>query len=69
MMIKAFTEPELEHFRQNCNFVNSEKEVFEKRSKGVPLEQIAEELHITLDGVKKISRKVNNKIRTIQALH
>ena len=68
-MIKAFTEPELERFRQECNFVDSEIEVFEKRSKGVPLERIAEDLHITLDGVKKISRKVNTKIRTIQTLH
>lgn len=66
MKISDFVKPELEYLREQCNFVGIETEVFELRSKGVPLELIAEEVNLTIDGVKKISRKINNKIaRTI----
>lgn len=38
------------------------------RSQGIPLEAIAEQLHLTSDGAKKTSQKVNRKIETIIAL-
>ena len=44
MKISDFTLPEIEYFRENCNFVNLEIEVFERRAKGIPLEEIAEYL-------------------------
>ena len=62
MKISDFTLPEIEYFRANCNFVNLEIEVFEKRAKGVPLEEIAEYLHISYDYARQISVKVNKKI-------
>lgn len=62
MIISNFTEPELDRFRKLCNFVGDEVFVFEYRSQGIPLEQIAEILNLSVDGVKKISRKVNKKI-------
>ena len=62
MIISNFTEPELDKFRKLCNFVGDEVFVFEYRSQGVPIEQIAEILSLSVDGVKKISRKVNKKI-------
>ena len=62
MMVSDFTVPELEHFREQCNFVGNEVQVFELRSKGIPLERIAEELNMSYEGIKKISRKVNRKI-------
>ena len=62
MIIADFTVPELNYLRQNCNFVGLEIRVFELRSQGVSLEEIAETLNMSVDGVKKISRKVNNKI-------
>ena len=40
MKISDFTLPEIEYFRKNCNFVNLEIEVFERRAKGIPLEEI-----------------------------
>ena len=49
MIISDFTEPELQYFRDNCNFVNFEVTIFEKRAKGVPLEQIADEKVNILD--------------------
>ena len=62
MTISEFTKPELDHFRQNCNFVNLEIKLFEERAKGISLEQIAEDLHISYDYVRQLSRKVNKKI-------
>lgn len=62
MVISDFTRPELDFYRENCNFVGNEVSVFEMRSKGITLEEIAEVLNMSVEGVKKVSRKVNNKI-------
>lgn len=62
MKIADFTKPELDTFRENCNFVGIEKDVFELRSQGIPLEEIAESLNMSVDGIKKVSRRVNKKI-------
>lgn len=62
MIISDFTKPELDFYRMNCNFVRHEIPVFEMRSQGIPLEEIAEKLNMSVEGVKKISRKVNHKI-------
>lgn len=65
MIVSAFTTAELNVFREQCNFVGTEKQVFELRSQGVPLEQIAELLDMSVEGIKKVSRKVNNKISRV----
>ena len=62
MIVSDYTTLELNFFRKACNFVGTEKQVFELRSQGIPLEQIAEILNMSVEGVKKVSRKVNNKI-------
>ena len=62
MIIKDFTKPELDYFRENCNFVGIELDVFELRSQGVPLERIAELKNMTVDGINKVSKRVNRKI-------
>ena len=62
MIISDFTEIELDRLRDKCNFVCNEACVFEMRSHGMSLEEIAEILNMSVDGVKKISRKVNRKI-------
>lgn len=62
MVISDFTKPELDYFWENCNFVGAEKEVFDLRSQGVPLEIIAEALNMSVDNIKRLSRKVNTKI-------
>ena len=67
MIISDFTKIELQYFRDQCNFVGSEIDVFELRSRGIPLERIAEQVNLSVDGVKKISRKVNTKI--IKVMH
>lgn len=65
MIISDFTVPEIEYFRKNCNFVNFEIKIFEGRVKGIPLEQLAEELNISYDYSRHLSRKVNKKILKI----
>ena len=62
MNISEFTKPEIDYFRENCNFVNLEIKVFEERAKGVPLEHIAEHINISYDYARHRSRKVNKKI-------
>ena len=62
MRIADFTVPELDYFREKCNFVGVEAQVFELRSQGIPLEEIAELVNMSVDGVKKVSRRVNRKI-------
>lgn len=68
MIISDFTEIELDNYRRLCNFVGHEKILFEMRSKGIPLETIAEQINLSVDGAKRISRKVNQKIAKISHL-
>lgn len=62
MIISSFTKPELDMFRENCNFVGYERNIFDLRSRGIPIEEIAEQLNMSVEGIKRISRKVNRKI-------
>lgn len=65
MIISDYTVPELDFFRRTCNFVGHEEIIFEYRSKGMSLDIIAEKVNMSVDGVKKISRKVNRKITKV----
>lgn len=62
MIISEFTKPELDYLREQCNFVNYEVTMFEMRSRGFTIEEIAEELNISTEHAYRISRKVNSKI-------
>ena len=66
MIIADFTTVELEYFRDRCNFVGYEQDLVDLRSRGIPLERIDEQLNMSVDGVKKIRRKVNNKIEKVK---
>ena len=65
MVVSDFTNIELNFFRDNCNFVGNENQVFEMRSQGITLEEIAERLDMSVEGIKRISRKVNRKITVV----
>jgi len=65
MIVSNYTVPELKYLKDNCNFVGNEIKVFDLRSQGVPLEEIAEILNMSVEGIKKVSRKVNNKITRV----
>lgn len=62
MNVKDFTQDEIDYLLSRCNFVNYERDLFELRAKGVPIEEIAEVLDISYDYARKISQKVNRKI-------
>ena len=62
MKVYDFTVPELDYFRAYCNFTHDERELFEYRSKNIPLEQCAELMNVSVSTIKRLSRKVNNKI-------
>ncbi len=62
MNINSFTLPELNYFRANCNFTRDERALFEYRVQEYSLEECAELMNVSVSTVKRISRKVNNKI-------
>lgn len=62
MKLYNFTEPELEHFMEVCNFTSEERELFDYRSKNTPLERCAELMNVSVSTIKRLSRKVNSKI-------
>ena len=62
MMIKDFTEPELQIFREKCNFTELESIVCENRAKGRTLQEIADNYNFSVDYARKLSQKVNKKI-------
>lgn len=62
MNINSFTVPELNYFREYCNFTKDERTLFEYRVLEYPLERCAELMNVSISTAKRISRKVNNKI-------
>ena len=62
MNINSFTLPELNYFRDTCNFTKDERALFEYRVKEYSLEECAEMMNISVSTVKRISRRVNMKI-------
>ncbi len=62
MKICDFTVPELDRFRELCNFTEDELAYFELRAKNKSNVQIAYELHISESTVSVLARKVKKKI-------
>lgn len=62
-----FTEPELDVFRQLCNFTDDERTYFELRAKDESNVYIARQLHVSESKVDDLARKVRSKILRIIA--
>lgn len=62
MLIRDFTKPELDRFRELCNFTESEEQYFTLRSKDKSNVQIAIEMNISEAQVSKLARRVKNKM-------
>ena len=62
MKICDFTVPELDKFRELCNFTEQEREYFELRAKDKSNKQIAYEMCVSESTVSVIARKVRKKI-------
>ena len=66
MVVSDFTVPELNVFREQCNFIGNERQVFEYRSQGISLEEIAEAMNMSVTHIGRISQRVNKKIKRVQ---
>lgn len=62
MKVCNFTKPEIEYCIRECNFTDSELQLFNMRCKDISLEQCAEVMNISLSTVKRLSKSVKNKI-------
>lgn len=65
MKIYSFTRPELDYFELECNFTSDELKLFRLRVKAMPLEDCAEEMNVSVSTVKRLSRRVNDKIERV----
>lgn len=65
MKIYSFTRPELDYFELECNFTSDELTLFRLRAKAMPLEDCAEEMNVSVSTVKRLSRRVNDKIERV----
>lgn len=62
MKICDFTVPELNRFRELCNFTDDEMTYFNLRSKNKSNVQIAYEMNVSESTVSVLARKVKKKI-------
>ena len=62
MQIYDFTVPELNKFRELCNFSDAELEYFNLRAKHKSNVEIAMKMHVSEPQVSKLAKKVRSKI-------
>lgn len=62
MKIWDFTVPELDRFRELCNFTDDERMYFDLRAKNKSNVQIAYEMNVSESTVSVLARKVKKKI-------
>lgn len=65
MKIRDFTVPELNRFRELCNFTEAEMTYFNLRAKDLSNTQISLKMHISEAQVSKLARRVKNKMLRI----
>ncbi len=61
-LIRDFTKPELDRFRELCNFTEEELMYFNLRSQDKSNAAIAQEMYISEPKVSQLARRVKNKI-------
>lgn len=62
MLIRDFTVPELNKFRELCNFTEAELLYFNLRSRDKTNVQIALEMNVSEAQVSKLAKRVKSKI-------
>ena len=62
MQVYDFTEPELDMFRELCNFTPVEREYFELRARYKSNVEIALTMNVSESQVSKLARKVKSKM-------
>lgn len=65
MQVYDFTVPELDRFRELCNFTDDERSYFELRSRKKSNVEIALSMHVSEAQVSKLARKVKDKMKRV----
>lgn len=65
LKLSNFTIPELNKFRDLCNFTEQERKYFNLRSKDYSNVQIALALHVSESQVSKLAKRVKSKIKRV----
>lgn len=65
MKIADFTKPELDMFREMCNFTPQELQYFNLRSKDCSNIEIAMIMNVSESTVSKLARKVKDKMKRV----
>ena len=65
MRICDFTKPELDTFRRECNFTDTERKCFELKAKDCTNIQLAMQLNLSESTVSVIMRRVRTKITKV----
>lgn len=63
--INDFTEPELQYFRDNCNFSDEELRCFNLRAKNNSIVQIALIMNCSEPKISKLIKRVKAKIKKV----
>lgn len=62
MRIYEFTKPELEKFRNECNFTDDELECFNLKAKNKTNQSIAFSMNVSASKVSYLTKKIKTKI-------
>ena len=65
MRICDFTKPELDKFREECDFTDAERRCFDLKAKDCTNVQLAMELSVSESTVSVIMRRVRRKITKV----
>lgn len=65
MKLRDFTKPELDKFRELCNFTDDEMEYFNLRASDLSNIQIAFEMNVSEAQVSKIAKRVKSKMKRV----
>ena len=65
MKIRDFTVPELDRFRELCNFTDSELRYFNLRAKDKSNVEISLEMNVSEPQVSKLAKRVKSKMKRV----
>jgi len=65
MKLRDFTKPELDRFRELCNFTNNELKYFNLRASDLSNVQIAFEMNVSEAQVSKLAKRVKSKMKRV----
>ncbi len=65
MKLRDFTKPELDRFRELCNFTKDERRYFDLRAQDMSNVEISLYMSISESQVSKLAKRVKSKIKRV----